>query len=115
MLGGRAEDAHRTPPRAGPSSAARSPRPGHSPRHCSAGRTRMLQPPLSRAPIVEDWLQRHRHPGSFVLHILGIPPTLIGALMVPIAVAALSWPVFLFSLSLFVAGYLLQFLGHALE
>lgn len=75
----------------------------------------MLCPPLTPAPIVQDWLARHSRPVSFVLHIVGIPPTLIGVLLVPIYLWLLSLPIFVFSISLFVGGYLLQFLGHALE
>lgn len=75
----------------------------------------MMPPPLSPAPIVQDWLTRHGRPVNFTLHMVGIPMTLIGGLMVPIYVWLLSWPVFAFSVSLFVAGYLVQFLGHALE
>ena len=75
----------------------------------------MIAPPLSRAPIVENWLQRHARPVSFALHIVGIPLTLLGVLLVPLYVALLSFPLLVFSLGLFVTGYLIQFLGHALE
>jgi uncharacterized membrane protein YGL010W len=75
----------------------------------------MLCPPHPPAPIVEDWLERHRHPASFLLHIAGIPLTLVGVLLTPVFLALLSVPLFLFSLGMFVAGYALQFLGHALE
>ncbi|MDB5349757.1 MAG: hypothetical protein JWN86_1004 [Planctomycetota bacterium] len=75
----------------------------------------MICPPLTPAPVVLDWLARHRRPVSLVMHLIGIPLTLMGALLVPVYVALLSRPIFLFSLSLFVVGYLIQFLGHALE
>ena len=75
----------------------------------------MMPPPLTQAPIVQDWLARHGRPVSFVLHILGIPLTLLGVLMLPVAAGALSARVFAFSAGLFVVGYLVQFLGHALE
>src|SRR5689334_16187803 len=75
----------------------------------------MLCPPPPPAPIVRDWLERHRDPRSFVLHMIGIPPTLVGALLFPVYLWLLSLPVFLFALSLFVGGYLIQFLGHALD
>jgi uncharacterized membrane protein YGL010W len=35
--------------------------------------------------------------------------------MIPIYVTLLSLPLFLLALALFVGGYLVQFLGHALE
>jgi hypothetical protein len=75
----------------------------------------MLCPPHAPAPVVQDWIERHRHPASFLLHMLGIPPTLIGVLLVPIYFALASVPIFLFSLALFVGGYLIQFAGHAVE
>ena len=42
----------------------------------------MIEPPLapgSRAS--SDWLQRHPHPTSFILHMIGIPPTFLGVLV----------------------------------
>jgi uncharacterized membrane protein YGL010W len=75
----------------------------------------MLCPPHSPAPVVLDWLERHRHPVSFLLHMVGIPPTLVGVLLAPVSLALLSPALFAFSLALFVGGYLIQFLGHAVE
>ncbi|MCA1685654.1 MAG: DUF962 domain-containing protein [Planctomycetia bacterium] len=75
----------------------------------------MICPPLPPSKLVLDWLQRHRNPLSFLLHMVGIPPTLLGVLLIPVYVYCLSVPIFLFALGLFVGGYLVQFLGHALE
>lgn len=75
----------------------------------------MLCPPQSPSRLVEDWIDRHRNPTSFALHILGIPPTILGVMLIPVYIWLLSVPVFLLALSLFVGGYLLQFLGHFLE
>jgi hypothetical protein len=47
--------------------------------------------------------------------MIGIPPTFLGALFVPIYISMLSWSLFLVALALFVGGYLLQFAGHYLE
>jgi hypothetical protein len=47
--------------------------------------------------------------------MLGIPPTIIGVLLMPIYVVLMSVSLFIFALVLFVGGYLVQFLGHALE
>ncbi len=47
--------------------------------------------------------------------MIGIPPTILGVLLVPIYLILLSLPVFLLALALFIGGYLLQFLGHFLE
>jgi hypothetical protein len=75
----------------------------------------MIEPPLPADPRVERWLLRHQRSTSFLLHMIGIPPTLLGALFVPIYLCRLSWPVFLLALALFLGGYLLQFAGHLLE
>jgi len=75
----------------------------------------MICPPLPPDPLVQRWIARHRSPTSFVLHMLGIPATIVGVLLIPVYVVLLSVAVFLFALALFVGGYLVQFLGHALE
>jgi len=75
----------------------------------------MICPPLAPSPVVQDWLDRHGRPVNFVLHMIGIPLTLIGGVMGPVYLYLLSVPIFLFSLTIFVLGYLIQFLGHALE
>jgi len=65
--------------------------------------------------LVRHWLERHRNPTSFMLHIIGIPPTILGVLLFSIYVGLFSRPVFMVALVLFLGGYLLQFAGHALE
>ena len=70
------------------------------------------QPPNQ---LVRHWIERHRNPTSFILHIIGIPPTILGVLFVSIYVGLFSLPVFIVALVLFLGGYLLQFAGHALE
>ncbi len=75
----------------------------------------MICPPLTPAPIVEDWLARHSRPVNFTLHIVGIPLTITGVLLIPVYMILLSLPIFIFATGLFVVGYLVQFLGHALE
>jgi uncharacterized membrane protein YGL010W len=75
----------------------------------------MIYPPQPPAPMVRDWIERHRDPKSFVLHLFGIPGTILGVLLMPIYLLLMSFTLFLFALVLFVGGFLLQFLGHALE
>jgi hypothetical protein len=75
----------------------------------------MLYPPQPPNRLVGHWLERHRNRTSFILHILGIPPTILGVLLCSVYVGLLSVPVFLFALALFLGGYALQFAGHALE
>jgi uncharacterized membrane protein YGL010W len=60
-------------------------------------------------------MERHHDPVSFVLHMIGIPPTILGVLMIPIYLMLRSVPLFLLALALFVGGYVVQFLGHVLE
>jgi uncharacterized membrane protein YGL010W len=75
----------------------------------------MICPPLPPSKLVRNWIDRHRNAPSFVLHMIGIPPTILGVLLIPVYVYCLSFPLFLLALALFVGGYLVQFLGHALE
>jgi uncharacterized membrane protein YGL010W len=75
----------------------------------------MICPPHAPAPVVENWLERHRHPVSFALHLIGIPPTIAGVLLLPLFLVTLSPWILLFGMLLFVGGYALQFLGHAFE
>ncbi len=75
----------------------------------------MIDPPLPPHHLVQHWLDRHPNPTSFILHMVGIPPTILGVLFVPIYLCLLSFPIFLLALGLFVGGYVLQFAGHLLE
>lgn len=75
----------------------------------------MIYPPQPASPIVTDWIDRHRDPRSFVLHLFGIPATIMGVLLLPVyTMLASSW-LFLFALALFLGGFALQFVGHALD
>jgi hypothetical protein len=75
----------------------------------------MVCPPLPASPIIANWLERHRGAATFALHMVGIPLTILGVLMLPIALPALSWRILVLALTLFGGGYAVQFLGHALE
>jgi hypothetical protein len=75
----------------------------------------MICPPLRPWNLIADWMARHRDPTSFVLHMFGIPPTILGVLLIPVYVMLVSIPIFLFALALFVGGYLIQFLGHMVD
>ena len=54
------------------------------------------------------WLERHQHPVSFALHVVGIPMTVV-------AVAVLLLGEFAWAAVLFVTGYGLQLVGHCIE
>jgi uncharacterized membrane protein YGL010W len=75
----------------------------------------MIFTPQPPSPLVNNWIERHRDVRSFVLHLFGIPCTILGVLLMPIYVLLFSFVVFLFALTLFVGGFLIQFLGHGLD
>lgn len=75
----------------------------------------MYLPPQPRERLIDDWIERHRHPISFALHMVGIPATILGVLMIPIYLTEWSSTLFLFAMALFGGGYLIQFLGHLLD
>jgi uncharacterized membrane protein YGL010W len=75
----------------------------------------MIAPPENPHPLVVHWLKRHRSAVSFVLHMVGIPPTILGALLLAVYVFQASFPVFATAVGMFVAGFALQFAGHYLE
>lgn len=59
--------------------------------------------------ILKNYLERHQHPGNQFLHLIGLPITF--ALPVYFLVHH-HWQ---WALGAFLAGYALQFLGHAIE
>jgi uncharacterized membrane protein YGL010W len=65
----------------------------------------------------ESWIaqysQSHQHPINRLTHTFGIPMILLS---LPLFAAGLVWHVVLWTaLGLFVAGWTLQFIGHAFE
>ncbi len=61
------------------------------------------------AAAVANWRKRHLNPVSFWLHMAGIPACFVAA---PILLIVQQWwPAAI----CFVGGYVLQFLGHAIE
>jgi len=75
----------------------------------------MVNPPTVPHRLIAYWLDRHLDPVSFVLHMIGIPPTILGVMLFSVYVGLFSLTLCLFSVALFVGGYLLQFAGHAIE
>src|SRR5260370_18152687 len=57
--------------------------------------------------FIDNYKSKHQHPLNKLCHIIGIP-------MITVA-----WPLFFFkwrwALALFVIGWMLQFIGHAIE
>ncbi|HEX7724058.1 MAG TPA: DUF962 domain-containing protein [Pyrinomonadaceae bacterium] len=57
--------------------------------------------------LVDSYKSQHQHPMNRLCHMIGVP------------MITISWPLFFFkwrwALALFVAGWVLQFVGHAIE
>jgi uncharacterized membrane protein YGL010W len=57
--------------------------------------------------LLDDYKSKHQHPLNKLCHAIGIP------------MITLAWPLFFFrwrwALVLFVVGWVLQFVGHAIE
>ncbi len=70
--------------------------------------------PLRRALRrgLANWLERHQHPFNRGIHLLGIPLALVVA---PILLLTLPWDRWYWAALAFVAGYVLQWLGHGVE
>jgi len=70
--------------------------------------TTRLVPGPSGPRLLRGWLERHQHPFSFYLHMIGIPMTLL-------ALPLLFRHQWRRGLGLFGGGYTLQFLRHMVE
>lgn len=64
---------------------------------------------------IENWRERHQHPVSFWLHMLGIPLTIAALVLALVQLAAWQWPLWHRPVILLAAGYLLQWVGHLVE
>jgi len=57
--------------------------------------------------LLDNYKSKHQHPLNKLCHMIGIP------------FITIAWPLFFFrwryALALFVTGWLLQFIGHAIE
>lgn len=56
-----------------------------------------------------NWRKRHLNPISFWLHMVGIPACFVAA---PVLLICRMWG---WAIVFFVVGYILQFVGHAIE
>lgn len=59
--------------------------------------------------FLSNYLQRHRHPVNLALHVVGVPMTFV------VSVILLMGGHWTWALLAFVGGYVLQFVGHAIE
>lgn len=67
------------------------------------------------ASWIHNWLERHQHPASRVLHALGIPLLPIAGALVVVQVIQDRWDLWWRPVGLFVTSYLLQWIGHRIE
>jgi len=81
--------------------------------HFVANRVIIRDMPRSSDEWIAEYAESHRHPVNRVLHTFGIPMI---ALSLPLFIAALFveslWPI---PTSLFVVGWIFQFIGHGFE
>ena len=77
-----------------------------------ATRSKLVPEPFG-PPWLQEWLKRHQHPVSFVLHMVGIPLTMLA--LGPLLWNPFSFDMWCWAALLFLSGYALQFLGHAIE
>jgi len=64
---------------------------------------------------LRNWLDRHQHPASRVLHAIGIPLTVLAVTLAVVQLGRSEWPLWWRPAGLLVAGYLLQWVGHRIE
>ena len=65
--------------------------------------------PLRRA--LWHWRERHMHPFNFAIHLVGIPMTVVGVILL----FTLAWQEWYWGVGAFVLGYFLQLIGHLVE
>lgn len=61
--------------------------------------------------ILRNWRLRHQRRGNLILHLFGIPLTVLGVWLF----FTLPWAEWYWGAAAFVLGYLLQYLGHRIE
>jgi len=65
--------------------------------------------PLRRA--LQNWRERHRQPFNFGIHLIGIPLTIVGVVLL----FTRPWDEWYWAVGAFVLGYVLQYIGHLVE
>ncbi len=61
------------------------------------------------------WLERHQHPASLVLHLIGIPLTIAAVVVAGVQLAQWRWDLWWRPVVLLLLGYLPQWIGHRIE
>jgi hypothetical protein len=73
----------------------------------------MTDDPLRGRPLrkaLRNWLDRHRDPFNFWIHLVGIPMAVAGLVL-----AVVWWEQWYWGAAAFVLGYVLQYIGHCVE
>jgi len=65
--------------------------------------------------IVQNWLERHRHPTSLWLHAIGIPMLVFGLVLGAWQLFHGMWSLWWRPVGLIVVSYILQWIGHRIE
>lgn len=65
--------------------------------------------------LLVNWLERHQHPGSLILHAIGIPLVLWALVLAVLQLAAWQWGLWYRPAILLAVGYLTQWIGHRIE
>ncbi len=66
-------------------------------------------------PWLNNWLERHQHPASRVLHAVGIPLLAAGLILGLVQLCQWRWDLWWRPTGLIIVSYLLQWLGHRVE
>lgn len=64
---------------------------------------------------LNNWLERHQHPVSFWLHVVGIPLTIAAVGLAGVQLSSWRWDLWWRPTLLLAVGYLLQWIGHMIE
>jgi len=64
---------------------------------------------------LRNWFDRHRHPLNLALHAVGIPLLAAAGVLAVVQFCWWRWDLWWRPAGLFVAGYVLQWLGHLVE
>jgi hypothetical protein len=67
------------------------------------------------ASWIQNWRERHQHPASFWLHMIGIPMAVAGLILGAVQLYQWRWDLWWRPTGLIVLGYLLQWIGHVIE
>lgn len=65
--------------------------------------------------ILANWMARHRHPTSQVLHAVGIPMLVFGLILGAVQLWQWRWDLWWRPVGLIVVSYILQWIGHRIE